>query len=376
MIRSGLGISTSLDAARAGREVAERALAAAGIDRADGALLIATGAYGEELQALVAAARSVVGSAPLAGASVEGVISHRCEIEQNPAAMLLAIAGCEIESVLVRDLAGEEEQAVDQISAGFASPLTEADLLMLMPDATLSRRVLHGLAERLAPARIVGVAAAELPSSPPLVWASGQLASGSLSVLRVRGTRPAEISVAQSCRAASDWLPVTRSQGHWLLGLDGQPALDVYRAAAREPLSGDLVRASRSLLVATRVAGGGGGEPFVVRNVVGFDEARGGLALAEATATGAEVAVVQLDADAARADLERVLQAARAHEGVFGIYLNCRARGASLFGHSGLESAYLERGLAGLPLLGATGAYQIGPGATLLTYCGVLALVS
>ena len=61
-----------------------------------------------------------------------------------------------------------------------------------------------------------------------------------------------------------------------------------------------------------------------------------------------------------------------------GLYFDCCARGAALFGVPGLESGYLEQSLGGTPLAGMFGSCEIGPiggDAELLTYTGVLALL-
>ena len=59
-------------------------------------------------------------------------------------------------------------------------------------------------------------------------------------------------------------------------------------------------------------------------------------------------------------------------------YFDCCARGAGFFGVPGLESAYLEQALGGVPLAGMFGSCELGPiagRAELLTYTGVLALL-
>ena len=61
-----------------------------------------------------------------------------------------------------------------------------------------------------------------------------------------------------------------------------------------------------------------------------------------------------------------------------GLYFDCCARGAALFGVPGLESGYLEQSLGGTPLAGMFGSCEIGPVGgrpELLTYTGVLALI-
>jgi hypothetical protein len=79
--QAGVGISHHRDAKAAGREAAEQALRAAGIDRPD--FVLAFAAVGYDQPALVAAIRRATGGAPLAGCSGEGVIGQR-EADESP----------------------------------------------------------------------------------------------------------------------------------------------------------------------------------------------------------------------------------------------------------------------------------------------------
>ena len=71
---------------------------------------------------------------------------------------------------------------------------------------------------------------------------------------------------------ATELLTVTRAQGPWILELDGRPALDVYREAAREPLADDLRRAAAFVLAALPRDAAAPLEPggYLVRNIAGF----------------------------------------------------------------------------------------------------------
>jgi len=63
----------------------------------------------------------------------------------------------------------------------------------------------------------------------------------------------------------------------------------------------------------------------------------------------------------------------------FGLYFNCLARGRSLYGRAGVDSAALARYLPGVPLLGFSCNAELAPlrGANhLFTYTGVLVLFS
>ena len=186
-------------------------------------------------------------------------------------------------------------------------------------------------------------------------------------------------------------MTATRSQGHWLLELDGRPALEVYREVARAPLADDLRRAAAFLLVALPrderdpLRPGG----YLARNVAGFDEEHLAFAIPEIVKPGQRIALATREPEAAREDLKEMLAGAVGSNPHFGLFFDCCARGSSLFRVPGLEAAYLENALGQTPVAGMFGAFEIGPigsrngagvgqGAAateLLTYTGVLALL-
>jgi len=199
--------------------------------------------------------------------------------------------------------------------------------------------------------------------------------------------------LSQGCRPITETLRVTRAEGHWILELDGRPALDVYREVARQPLAADLRRAADRLVVALprprspeeRRAQPGEPAGYVARNLAGFAPERRAFALVEELRPGACIRLALRDADLAREDLKRALDGMRSGEqpdcgqgAALGLYLSCSGRGRGLFRHAGLETAYVAQALEPAPVGGMFGAFQFGPvaGSTeLLTYAGVLALL-
>jgi small ligand-binding sensory domain FIST len=175
-------------------------------------------------------------------------------------------------------------------------------------------------------------------------------------------------------------LTVTRAEQHWVLELDGRPALDVYREVVGGPLAEDLRRAAAFVLVALPRDPAAPLEPggYLVRNLAGFAAERSAFALPEPVARGDQIAFVQREPEAAREDLKRVLEQLEDPTPALGLYFDCCARGASFFGVPGLEAAYLQNALGAAPLAGMFGSCEIGPIAgrpELLTYTGVLALL-
>ena len=62
-----------------------------------------------------------------------------------------------------------------------------------------------------------------------------------------------------------------------------------------------------------------------------------------------------------------------------GLYFNCCARGSSLYGIPGIDTAYIRQSLGDFPLIGFFGSFELGPlgGSNhLLAYTGVLALIT
>jgi small ligand-binding sensory domain FIST len=380
MLRAGVGLSTQDDPCRAAEEAVAAALAS-GL-RPDAALLIATPGYGSGMPDLLSRACDALGTRTLAGAQAHGVLGAGREHEGGRAVAVLAIEGLEAQAFLLDAGAVNDGSAADEIVAALGGALREEDLVVLLPDprGVHLEALLADARAKLAPAQIVGAGAATLNGDEPLQWCGRELATGAVAGLVLRGEKRPRVGVTQACRPASELLTVTRTQGHWILELDGRPALDVYREVARGPLAEDLRRAAAFVLAAlprdaaAPLAPGG----YLVRNIAGFAVAERALAIPEAVAAGDRIAFVSREPAAAREDLKAMLAQLREPAPAFGLYFDCCARGASFFGVSGLEAAYLEESFGSAPLAGLFGSCEIGPVAgrtELLTYTGVLALV-
>jgi small ligand-binding sensory domain FIST len=381
MLRAGAALSTAPEARRAAEEASAAALAQAG-GRADSALLFATQGYGADLPELLDAAVGCLGTEAVVGASAHGVLAAGQECERVASVAVLAQAGLEAHPFLLSGLRGDEAVAGEEIAARLGGPPRPEDLVVLLPDAGLlqARPLLEGLRASLEPARIVGAGAASALSETPLQWCGRSVDSGALAGIVLRAARPPRLGVTQACQPVTDLLRVTRTRGNWILELEGRPAIEVYREVARAPLAADLRRAAAFLLVALPCEGSDPLRPggYRVRNVVGFSPERAGFALPEAVKPGDRVALVLREPEAAREDLKAMLAELDDDAPAFGLYLNCCARGASLFGIPGLEAAYLEQAFGECPIAGMFGSCEIGPigGRTeLLTYTGVLALL-
>jgi len=399
MLRAGTGLSTDPDPREAARGACRRALAglagrtgsaSSAATRPGGALLLASGEHAEAAPTLLAAAAELLGTEAIAGASVGGLWTPGDGEPAGPAVGVVVLAGAAVEPFLLRDLEGSEGRGGAELARRLAEgggPPRSGDLVLLLPDADALALgpLAAGLAEPLAPAAVAGVGAAEGPGGAPLGWCGREVASSALAGLVVRGRPPPRLAVAGAFRPVTEPLKVTRARGHWILGLDGRPALDVFREVAREPLARDLRRAAEHVLVALpRGSGRLDRGELVVRRVAGFDPRRRAFAVpfrvgaavetepasparrgagGRRDARGAdELALAVRDPDWARAELKaRLAELASGPPPALGLWLSCSVRSDSLLGPRGLEAGYVESALGRGPLLGVLGPAQIGP---------------
>lgn len=383
----GVGVSDSADPRQAAREAVQQALEGCG-GSAEAALVFATPGHSEGIRPLLEAVCDGLGTRCVAGATAHGVLGRGREIEKESGLVVTALSGVEAEPFLLGHVDPTDPQVAAEILAHLGGAARAEDLVVLLPDprAVPLLAVLGDVGERLAPAAVVGAGAADPVWDRPLQWCGREAETGALAGMVLRGARPPRIGVTQACRPVTGLLTVTRSQGHWILELDGRPALEVYREAARGPLADDLRRAAAFVLAAVPADGAGacdgalapGG--YRVRNVAGFALEEQAFAVPESLAPGDALALVVRDPESARADLKEMLAGLAGADGkpAGGLYFDCCARGESFFGVSGLEAGYLAGAFGEGSIGGMFGSCEIGPiggRPELLTYTGVLALL-
>ncbi len=391
----GLGHSTRNDPSDAAAEAAERACAALGGAAPAAAVVVSTGAYGGEAaqQRLAARACAALGTAEIAGAALDGLMVGGAEWTGEPAVAVLAWAepagrpearSAVPEVALFDAVGGHEDDLGTWLASAFGSPLGPGDLVVCFaePHAIDGARLARSLGA-LAAGTVVGIAAGETTGESQPVWAGDEIVRGGLAALRLpspSGTPP-RVALTQAGRPIGEPMRITRARGHWIASLEDRPAIEVYRDAAPAPLRDDLARAARSVLVALEGVDAQGAPRRRIRNVIGFDEARGAFSVAEAPAPGERLALVALDARSARDELGRL----GAHFDVSvpaagALYLNCRARAQALFEHEGYELGRVESLVGGLPVLGLMGSHLYAPAEArapveLHTYAALAALI-
>jgi small ligand-binding sensory domain FIST len=199
------------------------------------------------------------------------------------------------------------------------------------------------------------------------LFVSGEVVDrGAVGVL-LAGPVGARAVVSQGCRPIGPAMTVTAADGNVLLELAGTPALDKLEEIVRDldPDAQALATTGLQLGIAMdEYADEHGTGDFLVRGLVGADDVRRGLVVADLVPVGRTVQFQVRDAATADADLRRMLREIRAGpldslEGA--LLFSCNGRGAQMFASADHDVSVVGEVLAVDAVAGFFAAGEIGP---------------
>lgn len=181
--------------------------------------------------------------------------------------------------------------------------------------------------------------------------------------------------LTQGCSPIGPKHGITACQRNVIMTLDGQPALDVFKADIGDGLARELSRVGGQIFAGLPVAASDTGD-YLVRNLVGIDTTHKLVAIGDIVEPGGSIMFCRRDNTTAREDMTRMLESIR--KGLFtqprgGVYFSCLGRGASLFGPDSQELKMIREGLGDFPLVGFFCNGEISHN-RLYGYTGVLTL--
>lgn len=400
MIRAGTGLSTHADRTRAADEAATAAMTAlssraepGGRAAADAALVFTSGLKARDFDAMLETVRRICGTGNIAGCSGAGVLTERAEVEDAPAVAVLALVSDSLRATAlqVTDLKGNDRDAGRRIGLAAGRELGDNPLLIIFPDTMgcVPDRLLAGIQETLGPVPVVGGGAAPASGGGKAAFQfCGQSAlTNAVTAMLLSGDIVSSVNVTQSCLPVGRPMRVTRSQGNAIRTLDGTPAvkalIECLAGGPGRDLGIDPQRLAPHLFIAFPSGGGGdlGRGRYLVRNILGVDPDDGAIFVGHEMHEGEMVSFALRDPDGARDDLKAMLQetAPGAGRPDLGLYFNCCARGAGLYGLPGIDTAFISNAFDGVPLAGFFGLAEFAPvggQARLHNYSGVMVLIS
>ncbi|WP_026278886.1 FIST C-terminal domain-containing protein [Thioalkalivibrio sp. ARh3] len=262
----------------------------------------------------------------------------------------------------------ELKQALD----GFLDPATPGRLLLNAdPRMEGVEAVLTEIGEQTAWFATGGIHSGE---EGAVQIADGVVASG-ITGLALRDDVAIAARHSQGCTPLPGQHELTETWRNIIVQLDGQRALPAFKGIIGDVLSRDLERALGYILVGFPIPGSDTGD-YRVRNIIGVDLDQQVLAVGELLEPRQKILFVRRDGQAAREDLEHMLEQIRAQapNGIRGaIYVSCIGRGRHQFGQEGAELAIIQQGLGDAPLVGFFANGEIFAN-RLYGYTGVLTL--
>jgi small ligand-binding sensory domain FIST len=232
-------------------------------------------------------------------------------------------------------------------------------------------RLLGELGEAIGGGFLVGGLASSRRGYPQIAEAP---AEGALSGILFSPAVAVATALTQGCAPFGRTHTITACQRNVAVRLDDRPALEVLHEEVGEVLARQPERLGEQIGVALPVAGSDTGD-FLVRNLMGFDERNGLVAIGEMLSTGQSLQFCRRDPAAAAADLRRMLRElkGRAARPKGGVYFSCVGRGPNLFGTESGELRIIAEELGEVPLAGCYCNGEISNN-RLYGYTGVLTL--
>lgn len=212
-----------------------------------------------------------------------------------------------------------------------------------------------------------GVAGTQLAGGQPMLFHDGRCVDRGAVGAFLGGPVAARAAVAQGCRAVGPSMVVTATERNVLVSLAGLPAAAKLEEIVSMLPPDEQALSSRDLLlgiVMDEYADEHDSGDFVVRRILGTDDATGGVRLAGVVAVGTSVRLHVRDAKAAGVHLSAVLASltdATGFDQVEGVLLFTGRSRSGLFAHDNHEVAAVRDRLGAPAIAGLLTGGEVGP---------------
>jgi small ligand-binding sensory domain FIST len=336
--------------------LAERCIA--GMPRTDGAtlgILYTTEAAASVMPELVRALSEHTGIRSWVGGVGLGVCAAKTEIFDEPAAVVMTAA---LPPEGFRIFAATDDPGSD-LPRRHAAWMDASQPALTLVHADPRCPDLPRAAIEVAAASgafLVGGLVSHRCASPLLARTSGDdgVGGNGLSGLMLAPDVAVATGLTQGCSPIGPVHRIDEARDNVVMVIDGRPALAVFTQDIGPGLAHDLRRVGGLIFAGLPVAGSDTGD-YLVRNLLAIDPGRGWLVLGAEIAAGDAILFCRRDPESARRDMVRMVrQLAGRLNGPpkAGIYVSCVARGAALFGESGVETGLIRETLGEFPLIG------------------------
>lgn len=305
----------------------------------------------------------------LVGCSCEGVIGGTREIERGPGLSVLAghVPGARFEAFHLSqgqwaNALADAESMADHLLVGQD---TRALITMCDPWTTPLIPVLEKLNGHFQGIPMLGGVAsgAQKANQNVLLFNDARFDEGMVGI-SIRGSVRVESVVSQGCRPVGRAMLITKGHGNVIEQLGGRPALEVLEETIQLLSDEDKLLLSSGLLIGRAMneykAAFGRGD-FVVRNLVGINEAQKAIGVGDRIRVGQTVQFHLRDASTAHEDLNLLLTTRKTPQPQGALLFSCNGRGTRLFDAPHHDASTAAKLMGDVPLAGFFAAGEIGP---------------
>lgn len=392
MIKAGVGQSLSENSHEAAREAASQAMERGGLTTADWVLVFSTFPHRSCYKDILKSVCKITQTTNVAGCSAIGMLTNFGEVEGSPGVAVLAVSSDSVraDSFLIRNTEDGGMKAGIEIGERMAPYKVKNALLTLLPDPFYIQPELlsRGIESQLGNIPIVGASASEHPAlSETYEFCGETVATRAISGLMIYGSYTYKIGITQGCQPVGVPCIITKATNNMIFELDGQPAFEVLKSQVPLRILESGRELTRLLFIGlpidpyqTEFADG----EYLVRNLMGIIPETGLISVAANVKEGQIMTFAVRHPIMAREDLKQMVERLASSKEPdrpfkFGLYFNCCARGSSLYGYQGIDTAYINHILGDIPIIGFFGNSELAPlkGTNyLFTYTGALVLIS
>lgn len=300
------------------------------------------------------------------------VLGNGVELERRAgiAAIAARLPGVKLHAFGYDDLdwpANEDDPAALRDAAAGPLGQTPAGVLLFAdPFSTPMVKLMPALNAALPGVPIVGgMASAGSTAGDNRLLLNGDILREGAVGVSFGGDIRLDCTVSQGCRPVGQPWIITNARNNVIQEIGGRNVLKAIREMA-ESLPEEDQRLMQEGLLIGRVINEykdrfGRGD-FLIRNIIGADEASGFIAVADLVRVGQTLQFHVRDGRAAEEDLRLLLEQQQLHGPAAGAVLcSCNGRGSHMFDRPNAESTLISDALGHSPLAGFFAAGEIGP---------------
>ena len=400
--QAGVGFSENPKSGNAGVEAANAAMAEAGVDECDLAIMYSTAKH--DPTELRDGVRSVIGpdARLIGGYAIGAITKEKLGYEGYQVGVaVVSSASMQVDMFIEKGLPGNErdvgvalgEQVESKEYDGTPNILLMYDSIKDKPpegvvfNMNLATPLIEGMGQSLKawpPAAGVGMIG-DWQSSPTYQWFDDRIEQQSAMALVLSGDVRMDTIIMHGCKPSSGYHTITRAEHNVVLEIDGKPAVEAIAG-----LLGDAFKSWEDYPFFVTLGLNKGDkfgefkeEEYANRLVMGVDKERGGLIMFEPDLqAGHEVQLMRrsIDFNYIGERVEDLLERVGDRKPFLALYIDCAGRASAYSGTEREEAEEVQKAIgARMPLLGMYSGVeiaQVGEDIQALDWTGVLCVFS